>query len=152
MYSLQRAEPLPEPPARKRTRITLLRMKPVAAAASQARWPGCPAICCRVLAPLSPRKPVILAGWGGSRGARRPGLDAGTKGMHIVTIAADADEKRVFDALSEVGRAWRPPYDIPRLVYVDGGDGEVIASLPGVAACHEAAEFGLGPAGSDRER
>lgn len=62
--------------------------------------------------------------------------------MHIVTIAADADEGRVFEALNAIGRAWRPPYDIPRLVYVDGGNGDVIANLPGVASCHEASDFG----------
>ena len=55
--------------------------------------------------------------------------------MYAVTIARDADEAAVHAALVRVGRPWRPPYDIPRLLFVEGGSPEAIEAIEGVVSC-----------------
>lgn len=55
--------------------------------------------------------------------------------MFVVTIARDADEAAVHSALATVGRPWRPPYNIPRLLFVDGGTAQAIEQIEGVLSC-----------------
>lgn len=55
--------------------------------------------------------------------------------MFVVTIARDADEAAVHAALARVGHPWRPPYDIPRLLFIDGGTVEQIEKIEGVLSC-----------------
>lgn len=55
--------------------------------------------------------------------------------MYVVNIARDADEAAVHVALARVGHPWRPPYDIPRLLFIDGGSAEAIMEIEGVLSC-----------------
>lgn len=55
--------------------------------------------------------------------------------MYIIRISFDADPEDVFAALQHVGEPWRPAFDIPRLVFMDGGSEELISAVPGIAWC-----------------
>lgn len=58
--------------------------------------------------------------------------------LHIVMISREADESEVVAALGQIGQAWRPAYDIPHLIYVEGGRSDLIQAVPGVLSCETA--------------